>query len=92
MELKTERRKIYFVWLILMVLFVLFELVVDHILRVDFRSQQWSVIPYVVFFFAATGGMIGVAAQAGKPWSIVTTVIFLIMGLLAFVQHGMTGL
>ena len=90
--LKTERRRIYFVWLVLMVLFVLFELVIDYIIRVDFRSQQWSVIPYVMFFFAATGGMIGVAAQAGTSWSIVTTVIFLIMAVLAFVQREMTGL
>jgi len=89
---KTERRKIYFVWLILMVLFVLFELVVDHILRADFRSQQWSVIPYVMFFFAATGGMIGVAAQAGRRWTILTCVLFLIMAVLAFVQRGITGL
>ena len=90
--LKTNRRTIYFVWLALMVLFALFELVVDQILAIDIRSSQWTVIPYVTFFFAATGGMIGVAAQAGTSWSIVTTVIFLTMAVLAFVQRGMTGL
>ena len=88
----TERRSIYFVWLGLMILFVLFELVIDHILRVDFRSQQWSVIAYVMFFFAATGGMIGVASQAGKTWAILTTIIFLIMAALSFVQRAITGL
>ena len=89
---KTDRRMIYFVWLTLMILFALFELIVDDILRVDFRSVQRAVVPYVMFFFAATGGMIGVAAQAGKPWSIVTSVVFLIMAVLAFVQRGITGL
>jgi hypothetical protein len=89
---KTDRRMIYFVWLTLMILFALFELIVDDILKVDFRSVQRAVVPYVMFFFAATGGMIGVAAQAGKPWSIVTSVVFLIMGVLAFVQRGITGL
>ena len=88
----TERRSIYFVWLGLMILFVLFELVIDHVLRVDFRSQQWSVIAYVMFFFAATGGMIGVASQAGKTWAILTTIIFLIMAALSFVQRALTGL
>ena len=68
--LRTGRRKIYFAWLVLMILFVLFELIIDQILRVDLRSQQSSVIPYVMFFFAATGGMIGVASQAGKTWAI----------------------
>jgi len=90
--LKTDRRIIYFVWLALMVLFALFELVIDQILAIDIRSSQWTVIPYVMFFFAATGGMIGVAAQAGKPWSIVTSIVFLIMAVLAFVQRAITGL
>jgi hypothetical protein len=89
---KTDRRMIYFVWLTLMILFALFELIVDDILRVDFRSVQWAVVPYVMFFFAATGGMIGVAIQAGKPWNILTYIMFLIMAVLAFVQRGITGL
>jgi uncharacterized integral membrane protein len=90
--LKTDRRMIYFVWLVLMILFSLFELIVDNMLEVDFRSVQWAVIPYVMFFFAATGGMIGVAAQAGKAWSISTSMVFIVMAILAFVQRGITGL
>ena len=90
--LGTGRRKIYFVWLALMVLFALFELVVDQILRIDLRSAQRTVVPYATFFFAATGGMIGVASQAGKAWAITTVIVFLIMAVLAFVQRGVTGL
>ena len=89
--LRTNQRRIYFVWLGLMISFVLFELIVDHILSIDFRSIQWAVVLYVMFFFGATGGMIGVAAQAGKPWTIATSLIFLIMAALAFVQRSMTG-
>ena len=89
---KTDRRGIYYAWLGLMILFVLFELVIDHILRIDFRSQRWSLIAYVMFFFAATGGMIGVASQAGKTWAILTTIVFLIMAALSFVQRAITGL
>jgi hypothetical protein len=90
--LKTDRHLIYFMWLLLMILFTLFELIVDDILKVDFRSVRWEVIPYVMFFFAATGGMIGVAILAGKPWNILTYVMFFIMAVLAFVQRGITGL
>ena len=89
--LRTGQRKIYFVWLALMVLFALFELIVDQILRIDLRSTQWTVVPYVMFFFGATGGMIGVASQAGKAWAITTVIVFLIMAILAFVQRGITG-
>jgi hypothetical protein len=90
--LRTSRRKIYFAWLALVVLFALFELVVDQIFMIDIRSAQWTVILYVIFFFAATGGMIGVAAQAGKAWSISTSMVFIVMAILAFVQRGITGL
>jgi hypothetical protein len=90
--LKTDRPKIYFVWLVLMILFLFFELIVDDILQVDFRSVNWVVIPYVMFFFAATGGMIGVASQAGKSWAITTVIVFFIMAILAFIQRGITGL
>ena len=90
--LNTNRRMIYFVWLGLMISFVLLELIVDHILSIDFRSIQWAVVPYVMFFFGATGGMIGIAAQAGKSWAVVTSLIFLVMAALAFIQRSMTGL
>jgi hypothetical protein len=90
--LHTNRRRIYFVWLVLMILFLLFELIGDYIIRLDFRSLQWAVVPYVMFFFGATGGMIGIAAQAGKPWAIVTALTFLIMATLAFIQRSMIGL
>ena len=90
--LKTHRRAIYFAWLTLMSLFALLELIVDDTLQVDFRSVRWAVVPYVMFFFAATGGMIGVAAQAGKRWTRLTCAIFLIMAAMAFVQRGVTGM
>ena len=90
--LHTNRRRIYFVWLSIMALFLLFELVVDHVLSIDFRSVQWAIVPYVMFFFGATGRMIGVAAQAGKSWGTPTSLIFLTMAALAFIQHSTTGL
>ena len=89
---RANRPLIYFVWLSLMILFVLVELIIDHIFQLDFRSVQWAVILYVMFFFGATGGMIGVAAQAGRLWASVTGIIFLIMAALAFIQRAMTGL
>jgi hypothetical protein len=45
-----------------------------------------------MFFFAATGGMIGVASQAGKSWAITTVIVFFVVAILAFIQRGITGL
>jgi len=46
------------------------------------------VISYVTFFFAAAGGMIGVANLAGSGWAIAAVILFLIMAVLAFVQRA----
>jgi hypothetical protein len=89
---KAKQPVIYFIWLVLMILFAIFELVADIILEVDFRGAQWSLIAYVMFFFGSTGGMIGIASRAGKRWTIVTVAIFLIMAVMAFVQRGITGI
>ena len=80
--IRVNRPRVYFMWIILMILFVLLELLIDHILRLDFRSTQWSVILYVIFFFGSTGGMIGVAAQAGRIWAASAGVVFLVMAAL----------
>jgi glucan phosphoethanolaminetransferase (alkaline phosphatase superfamily) len=88
----ANRSSIYFVWLGLMILFQFVELIVDYILKLDFRSVRWMVIPYVMLFFGATGGMVGLAAQAGKWWSGVTAFTFLIMAVMAFIQRAKTGL
>jgi hypothetical protein len=76
----------------LMVAFIIVETLLDLVLRVDFRGDLRIVIPYVVLFFAATGGMLGLAAQAGTGWKISSVVLFLAMAALAFVQRARTGM
>jgi hypothetical protein len=89
---KTHRPPIYFLWLCLMMAFLIFELVADDIMALDFRSSTRDTILYVMFFFAATGGMIGVARQAGKAWTAAAATTFIIMAVMAFVQRAKTGL
>jgi hypothetical protein len=87
-----ERRPLYYVQTALLLLFVAFEVIVDVVLRVDFRSTRWSLICYVMFFFAATGGMLGIAALAGQAWLIAGIATFLAMAGLSFAQRAVTGL
>jgi len=49
-------------------------------------------ISHVVLFFAGGGGMLGVAANAGRGWSIAAIILFLIMAGLAFVQRAVSGM
>ena len=74
-----------------MIGFLVAELLLDYVFRLDFRSVRWMAIAYTTFFFAATGGMLGVASRAGKGWTIASVTLFLVMAALAFVQRGVTG-
>ncbi len=61
-----ERPTLYYIQLVLMIGFIILELLLDYIFKVDFRHTKWMAISYAMFFFASTGGMIGIASQAGK--------------------------
>ena len=87
----NNRQIIYFIQIGLMISFLIVELILDYILKADFRNTQSIVIPYVILFFAGVGGMIGVASHAGKFWTIVTVISFLAMTASAFVMHAITG-
>ena len=86
------RPPLYYVQISLMIVYLIVELLLDYVLKIDFRNERWMVIAYVMLFFAATGGMLGVAATAGRTWSLVGVGLFLTMTVLALVQHARTGM
>jgi hypothetical protein len=86
-----DRPPLFYVQAGLLLGFVAFELVVDTILKIDFRSNRQAVIAYVVFFFAATGGSLGIIGLAGAPWLFAGIAAFLASAGLAFAQRALTG-
>ena len=89
---QLERPVLYYIQIGCMLSWLLVETLLDSILKIDFRNIRWIVISYVVLFFAGTGGMLGVASNAGREWSISAIVLFLIMAVLTFVQRAVTGM
>jgi len=87
-----QRPVIYYIQLIAILLFILIELFLDYILMIDFRNIKWMTILYVMFFFAGTGGLIGLASLAGKRWGAVAIILFLVLTFLAFFQRAKTGM
>ena len=61
-----KRAKIYYIQISLMIVFIIVEFLLDWYPKIDFRDNLTIIIPYVMLFFGATGGMIGVASLAGK--------------------------
>ncbi len=88
---RLERLPLYYLQVGLMLAWILVLFVVDYALKIDFRQTQWMVISFVVFYFAGIGGMIGVAAAAGREWTISAVILFFITAVLAFVQRSVTG-
>ena len=89
---RLERPALYYIQIACMLAWLVLEALLDYILKVDFRQVRWMVISYVVLFFAGTGGMLGVASNAGRGWSISAIILFLIMAVLIFVQRAVTGI
>jgi len=90
--LKFNRPVLYYIQIGLMLLFILLLFLIDYILKYDFRQTQWMVISFVVLYFAALGGMIGIAAPAGRGWTISAVILFFIAAALAFIQRAVTGI
>jgi hypothetical protein len=87
-----HRSRLFYIQVGAILAFILLELLLDYIFKIEFRSLKWMTVLYVMFFFAGTGGLIGIASLAGKRWSIAAIILFLLMTLLAFWQRGETGM
>lgn len=89
---RLDRPAIYYIQIGLMLLYLVIELLLDYLFRLDFRHTRWMTVSYVTLFFAATGGMIGVISLAGKTWTILAVALFLVMAALSIYQRAKTGL
>jgi hypothetical protein len=87
-----DRPFLYYIQIGVMLVWLIVLFLVDYVLKYDFRQTQWMVIGFVVLYFAGMGGMIGIAAQAGRRWTVSAIILFLIATGLAFVQRAVTGI
>ena len=90
---QLDRPFLYILQISLMLLFLLVEFILDYLLKLEFRQIRWAVISYVIFFFAATGGLLGlVSAVKDRLWTIIAVILFLIMAVLAFISRAVAGI
>ncbi len=85
-----QRHLWYYIQIGLMLVWLAVTLVVDYVLKLEFRQNRRMVRAYVGLLFAGTGGMIGVASLAGTFWLVSSCVLFSIMAVLAFMQRVKT--
>ncbi len=89
---ELNRPLLYYIQIGLILFWLIVEFLLDYLWKINFRQVRWMVIAYVTLFFAGTGGMLGLVSKAGRGWSIISIILFLIMAVLAFVQRSFTGM
>jgi len=88
---RFERPPLYYVQVGLMLLWIVVLFLLDYAFKVEFRQTRWMVVAFVTLYFAGLGGMIGVAALAGRAWMLSAIALFFVTAVLAFVQRAVTG-
>jgi hypothetical protein len=86
------RPPLYYIQIGCILAWLVVELLLDYVLKYDFHQVRWMVISYVTLCFAGSGGLLGLAALAGRGWTILAVILFLMMAVLAFVQRWATGM
>lgn len=76
---QLQRPALYYLQISCMLAWLIVEALLDYVLKIDFRNVRWMVISCMVLFFAGAGGMLGIAVNAERSWSISAIILFLIM-------------
>jgi hypothetical protein len=61
----------------LMIVFLIFELVFDYLLKLDFRRTRW-LGPYLLLFYSAQWGMIGYGFLVDRVFGFITLLTYFI--------------
>ncbi len=74
----------------LLIAFLILEIILDYILRIDFRSTR-LLGPYLLLYYLALFGMIGYSFQIGKRFGFVTLVTYCINQIATFYSYFQVG-
>jgi hypothetical protein len=59
--------------------YMLVELLLDYVFKVDFRARKITHIPYIVLEYVALFGLIGIAFDIDRAWGFVVSISFWIL-------------
>jgi len=69
-------------------LYMLVELLLDYVFKVDFRSKPITHVPYIILEYAALFSLMGIAFEIDQTWGTVVAVCFwILMGGLVFLYR-----
>lgn len=63
----------------LVLFYMLVELLLDYILKFDFRSQLSTHIPYIILEYIALFGLIGISFAIARTWGLIVSISFWVL-------------
>jgi hypothetical protein len=89
---RQNRPIVYYIQIELMLAWLVLELILNYILKIELRQLGWAVIGYVILFFAGSIGMISICFHTGKKWGIASVILFSTMFILVLFQQNTSRL
>lgn len=81
------RPMIFYVQVGLIIVWLLLEILVDYVMKINFRQSKKLLILYITLFYAGTGGLLGVVSYSGRIPLWISSILFLLMVLLSLFFH-----
>lgn len=70
-------------WIMIYFCFILFymlvELLLDYVFKVDFRAKKITHIPYIILEYVALFGLIGISFAIDRTWGFVVSITFWVL-------------
>jgi hypothetical protein len=82
-QIGTETRVLFYFGLIF--LYMLVELLLDYVLKIDFRSKPVTHVPYIILEYVALFSLIAISFVIDRNWGIIVSICFwILMGSLVY--------
>jgi len=75
------------VYLVIYILYSLYELLLDYVLKIEFRHQKKYVVPYIVLFTLSCWGMVAINFVFNLYYGLVIVVLYSLHTLLMIKSH-----
>jgi hypothetical protein len=83
-------------WILVYFCFILFymlvELLLDYVFKVEFRKNKITHIPYIILEYIALLGLIGISFAIDRTWGYIVSISFwILLGCLIYLYWGRKG-
>jgi hypothetical protein len=89
-NLRLKRKYWFIVLPAFLIAFLLLEIILDYILKVEFRSTR-LLGPYLLMYYLSLMGMIGYTFQIGKKYGFITLITYFLNQIATFYSYFLVG-